>query len=99
MTPDVLVAIIGMAAASYACRAGGFWLMGFVPITRRVRAGLEAIPIAVMAAILAPVAARGGPAEAAGLVAALAVMRATGNDLAGALAGVAAVALVRTLAA
>ena len=97
MPPDVLAAIAGMAVASYLCRAGGFWAMGFVPLTPRVRAWLESIPIAVLGAILAPAAAQAGPAEAAGFLAALVAMRATGNDFAGAIGGVAAVALARAL--
>ncbi len=95
--PDVLAAIAGMAVASYLCRAGGFWAMGFVPLTPRVRAWLESIPIAVLAAVLAPAVRHAGPAEAAGFLVALVTMRATGNDFAGAIGGVAAVALVRAL--
>ena len=99
MAPEVLLAILGMAVASYLCRAGGYWAMGFVTITPRLRAALDAVPIAVMAAILAPVATAAGPAEATGLVVALGVMRLAGNDLAAAIGGVAAVALVRAVAA
>ncbi|BBK40023.1 hypothetical protein STVA_00430 [Allostella vacuolata] len=99
MAPEVLLAILGMAVASYLCRAGGYWAMGFVPITPRLRAVLDAVPIAVMAAILAPIATTAGPAEAAGLVVALAAMRLAGNDLVAVIGGVAAVALVRAVAA
>ncbi|MGE0715165.1 MAG: AzlD family protein, partial [Alphaproteobacteria bacterium] len=78
---------------------GGFWAMGFVAVTPRLRAALEAIPIAVMTAILAPAALKGGLAEATGLAVAMFAMRATGSDLAAAAAGVATVALVRAAAA
>ena len=32
------LAVLGMAVASYACRVGGFLLMGWVPITPRLEA-------------------------------------------------------------
>jgi uncharacterized membrane protein len=95
--PDVVAAIAGMAVLSFACRAVGFWAMGFVPLTPRVRAWLSSVPIAVMTAILVSAAAHGGPPEWIGLVVALAAMRASGNELIGMVAGVVAVALVRSL--
>ena len=33
-----------MAAATYLMRVGGFWLMGHVPLTARMRKMLEALP-------------------------------------------------------
>jgi uncharacterized membrane protein len=97
LPPDVVAAIVGMALASYGCRAGGFWVMGFVRLTPRVRAWLEAIPIAVLGAILAPEVSRGSPPEVAGFLAALLTMWWSGNDFVGAISGVAAVALLRGL--
>jgi uncharacterized membrane protein len=99
LAPDVVVAIAGMGVCSYACRALGFWIMGFVPLTPRVRAWLETVPISVMIAMLVGAAARGGVAEWCGLAVALAVMRATGQELVGMAAGVAAVALARSVLA
>lgn len=93
--PDVVVAILLMALASYGCRAAGFFLMRFVPITPRVEAGLKALPIALMGAILGPIAANGGPAEWAGLLAAMLGMRFLGNEFLAVLGAVAVVALVR----
>ena len=71
MAPTSWLAIAGMTVASYACRAGGFWAMGFVPLTPRVRTWLESIPIAVLSAILAPGIARASLPEAAGFLAGL----------------------------
>ncbi len=88
-----------MAAASFACRAGGFLLMGFVPITPRLEAALRAIPLAVMIGILAPVVARGQPAELAGIAAVTLIMKLAGNELLAALAGVAIVAIARAAGA
>jgi len=39
-----LLALVGMALASFACRISGFLLMGYVRITPRVEAALKAVP-------------------------------------------------------
>ena len=41
-----------MAAVTVGIRCGGFWLMGYVPLTRRVRSILNALPGAVIMAIM-----------------------------------------------
>jgi uncharacterized membrane protein len=92
---DVLVTILAMGIASNLCRFGGYFLMSYVPVTPRVEAWLKAIPVALIGAILGPIAARGGVAEWLGLATALVVMRFSGNDLVSAVAAVTAVALVR----
>lgn len=94
---DVLLAILLLGIASYACRAGGFFMMRYVAITPRVEAGLRAVPVALVGAILGPIAARGGPPEWAGLAVAMLGMRLTGNELLSALAAVAIVAGGRSL--
>jgi uncharacterized membrane protein len=71
--------------------------MRYVALTPRVEAWLNALPIALMGAILGPVAAKGGPAEWTGLAVAIGLMRATGNDFFSVLAAVVAVASVRSL--
>ena len=38
-----LLALAGMAVASYACRVGGYFLMGYVQLTPRVEAALDAL--------------------------------------------------------
>ena len=54
MTPydgfGVLAAILVMAVATYAMRAGGFWLMAFVPLTPRLRRMIEALAGSVVVA-------------------------------------------------
>lgn len=92
---DFLLALLAMGLAAFACRAGGFLLMRYVPVTPRLEAGLKAIPLAVMLGIMAPALARFRPPEIAGLVVIAVVMRATRSDLAAALVGVAVVALGR----
>ena len=90
-----LLAIAAMAAASYACRVAGYFLMGYVPITDRVRAVLQAIPLGVMIGIVMPAVLTGRLPEIIGLVVVFAVMKATGKDVVAALAGAGAVGLCR----
>ena len=97
LAPDVLTAILLMALATYLCRACGFFLMRFVRITPRVEAGLKALPIAMMGAILGPIALHGGPPEWVGLLVAMAAMRLLGNEFVAVLGAVAAVALLRAI--
>jgi uncharacterized membrane protein len=87
-----------LAAASLACRFGGFWLMRFVTITPRLEAALKATPLAVMAGIVVPAALRGSWPEWLGIAATVCVIRIWNNDLAAALAGVAVVAGLRLAA-
>ena len=94
---ELLPWLIALTAASFACRAAGFWLMGFVQPSARLQAALRAAPLAVMVGIVAPAAARGRPAELVALVVIAVVMRLTRSDLIASLAGVAAVALLRQL--
>lgn len=93
--PAFLPLLLVMALASFACRAAGFWLMRFIPVTSRLEAALKATPVAVMAGIVVPTAMRGRPSELVALGVIGIVMRLTGNDLVAALAGVATVAAWR----
>jgi uncharacterized membrane protein len=95
LDPVTLTAILVMAAAAAACRLSGFWFMRFIPVTPRLEAGLRAIPLAVMIALLVPPVLRGGLPEIAGLVATLAVMRLAGQEVVAIIAGMAAVAGMR----
>jgi len=95
MSSEALVAVLGMAVVSYACRAGGFWVMRYVPLSGRVRAWLNGIPMAIMGAVLAPAAVKGGPPEWLGLAVTFLAMKTTGNDLLAVAAGVAVVAVAR----
>ncbi len=89
---DLALAVLALAAASYACRAGGFLLMRFVRITPRIEAALRAVPLAVMVGIVTPSAASGRVPELAALAAVAIVMKRSGNELLAALAGLAVVA-------
>src|SRR5688572_24827866 len=94
---ELLPWLIALTAAAFACRAAGYWLMGFVQPSPRLQAALRAAPLAVMVGIVAPAAARGRPAELVALVVIAVVMRLTRSDLIASLAGVAVVAALRQL--
>jgi uncharacterized membrane protein len=93
--PDVLQAILLLGIATYACRAGGFFLMRYVAITPRVEAWLRSIPIALIGALLGPIAVNGGPSEWIGLATAIALMMRTSNEFVSAISACAVVAVVR----
>ena len=84
MSPDLLsldplslYTIFGMALITYGTRAGGFWLMRFVPLSGRVDSWLRSIPGAVIAAVVAPAVWKGGWIELTGLVLAVIAIRLT----------------------
>jgi uncharacterized membrane protein len=90
-----VIAILAMAAVTYAMRAGGFWLMSYVPLTPRVRRMLEATPGAVIVATVVPVIVREGlPALVAVLVGG-GVMLLWRRDYLAVMAGLAAAAGLR----
>jgi uncharacterized membrane protein len=76
MTASIL-AILGMALATYATRASGLYLMRNVVVTGRLKAALDALPPAILMAVIAPTILTTGIAEsvAAVITAAAAFMR------------------------
>jgi uncharacterized membrane protein len=97
LDPHTLLAILGMALATYATRLAGLALAGRLQLSPRAQAAFDAIPPAVLVAVIAPSAlATGWPETAAALLAALAATR---LPLLGVVAvGVAAVVALRALA-
>ena len=90
-----LAAILTMAAATYAMRAGGFWLMAHVPLTARLRRMLEALPGAVVVATVLPIVVREGAPAVLAIAAAGAAMMVRRNDFLAVIAGMAAAAAAR----
>ena len=89
------IAIATMAAMTYLVRVGGFWMMGHVPITARVHRMLEALPGAVVAAIILPVVAKNGLPALLAVLAVIAVMMIRRNDFIAIGVGLAVAALAR----
>ena len=88
-------AIAAMASMTYLVRVGGFWLMGHVPLTARVHRMLEALPGAVVAAIILPVVARNGMPAMLAVIATVGAMLVRRNDFIAIAAGLAVAALAR----
>jgi uncharacterized membrane protein len=59
-----LLAIIAMGLATYASRLFGLLLMRRVVVTGRLKAALDAVPPAVLMAVITPTVFMSGPAEA-----------------------------------
>lgn len=91
-----LAAVLAMGIATYATRIAGLWLISHVSLTDRAKAGLDAVPVAVLTAVITPAVLLTGPAEAAaGAITAAAAFRLP--LLAVIAVGVAAVVALRAL--
>ena len=96
MSSATLLAIIGMTLATYLTRAAGLWLVQRLSVTGRLGGALEAVPPAVLMAVIAPTVFATGPAESvAALVTIMAAWRLP--MLATIVIGVCAAALLRQL--
>lgn len=93
--PSALLAIALMAAVTYACRAGGYWLMGRVTMSPRIEAGLQYLPGAVLISLVAPAMAEEGIPGVCAVVATAIAIRLTNNLLVAMVAGVGTVWLLR----
>ncbi len=95
--PDVLAAIMLMAAGTFATRIIGLWLVQHLKPSRFLEAWLGQVPGALFAALCAPMVVHAGPAGWAGAAATLAVSRLGGGFFLAIVSGVATVALARPL--
>jgi uncharacterized membrane protein len=94
-----LIGILVMAAATYPMRIGGYWLMGRVPLTPRIRKMLEASPGAVIVSTVMPLIVRDGVPAALAVLAGGAVMLVWRRDYLAVAAGMAAAAAWRAFMA
>ena len=97
MRSDVMIAFAVMTAVTIASRAGGYWLMGYVTVTPRVRRMLDALPGSIIVAAALPVAVNGGPVVMFAIIAALAVAIVLRNDFVAVITGMAVAALARAI--
>jgi branched chain amino acid efflux pump len=63
LDPGVFATIVAMALATYATRFFGYWLVRHRTVGGRLAGALEAVPGAVLTAIIAPMAFATGAAE------------------------------------
>lgn len=91
---DVLLAILGMALATYLCRAGGYALFRAVRPPRFVEVMLQHLPGPIFVAYVAPALATHGSKGFLAALAVVAAQAATRNLAAAIAAGVAAIWLL-----
>ena len=96
-SPEALYAIALMGLATFAIRVAGLLLADRLPRQGFIAAWLRYIPGAVLAALVAPAIATGGPAEIVAALATALVFIATRSLIAAMAAGVILVYLVRLL--
>jgi uncharacterized membrane protein len=94
---DVMIAFAVMTAITVASRLGGYWLMGYVTVTPRVRRMLDALPGSIVVAASLPVAVNGGAVVMFAIVAALVVTVIRRNDFIAVITGMAVAALARAI--
>lgn len=63
LDPLSVAAIVAMALATYLTRVGGLWLLRLANVRGRMRSALDAVPAAVLMAVIAPTVLATGPAE------------------------------------
>jgi uncharacterized membrane protein len=95
--PDVLIAFVAMMAVTVAARAGGFFVMRYIPITPRVRRMLDALPGSIIVAASLPMVVNGGVVVIVAIVAAMTVTIIRRNDFVAVIVGMAVAALARAL--
>jgi uncharacterized membrane protein len=87
--------IMAMALATYFTRVAGFWLMGHVPMTVRVRRMLETLPGAIVVATIVPLVARAGAPGLIGIGVTFASMLLRRNEFLAVALGLTAISLAR----
>lgn len=94
---DVMLAFAVMMVVTVASRLGGFWLMGYVNVTPRVRRMLDALPGSIIIAAALPVAVNGGPIVLLAIAAAIAVTIIRRNEFVAVITGMLVAALARAM--
>jgi uncharacterized membrane protein len=90
-------AILAMTLATYLCRISGVIMMGFIPLTPRVRRGLAALPGSIVVATVLPLIERLGFTAALALIAAIGSMVLRRSELLALAVGMATVSAARAL--
>lgn len=92
---DVMIAIAVMGLVTVALRTSGFWLMGYVPVTPRVKRMLDALPGSIIVATVLPAVAQGGLVAALAVISAMVSMWLTRSDFVAVITGMGIAALGR----
>jgi uncharacterized membrane protein len=94
--PTVLAAIVLMALATFATRAGGLWLLGRITISPKVESGLQYLPGTILISLVAPCIFDGSVANPIAAVASVAVAARTRSLPLAMVTGVVVVWLLRS---
>lgn len=94
---DVMTALAVMTVVTVASRLGGFWLMGYVNVTPRVRRMLDALPGSIIVAASLPIAVNGGAVVLFAIGAAVAITIIRRNEFVAVITGMAVAALARAM--
>jgi uncharacterized membrane protein len=97
LRPDVVLAILGMAAVTFLCRAGGYALLRISRPTPFMEAVLRNVPGTLFAAYVALTLSAQGPAAWLAALPVVLVQWKTGNVALSILVGVGGLALLRML--
>ncbi len=92
-----LLALLAMGVTTLLMRAGGYWLMAHVPLTPRVRRMLEALPGALVVAIVLPIAVKSGMTAFVAIAAAAVMMVLRHNGFLAVVIGLIVAALARSV--
>jgi uncharacterized membrane protein len=97
MDTAALLAILGMSVATYATRAGGFWLMSHVTLSRKLERFLRHSAGGVLIAIVVAAAMKGDKGMWVGLAVVIGVMLALNRSMLALVIGTAVAVGLRTL--
>lgn len=97
LEPMALIAIFGMAVATFITRASGIWLMGYVTFSPRIERFLRHMASGVLMSIVVAALAKGDASMWLALPVACAVMLIFKRQMAAMLLGVVVTALLRYL--
>ena len=92
-----LLALLAMGVTTFLMRAGGYWLMAHVPLTARVHRMLEALPGALVVAVVLPIAVKIGVTAFLAIAAAAVMMVLRHNGFLAVVSGLIVAALARSL--
>lgn len=92
-----LLALLAMGVTTFLMRAGGYWLMAHVPLTARVHRMLEALPGALVVAIVLPIAVKIGVIAFLAIAAAAVMMVLRHNGFLAVVSGLIVAALARSM--
>lgn len=94
-----MLVIVLLSAITILLRVSGFFLMGYVTVTPRIRRMLDALPGCVIVSVVAPAAWQGGSVAVTAVLAAAVAMYFSRSDFVAIVAGAGLAAFLRATGA